>query len=170
MITSACSSLCLYQFHTIPLAKASHVSLCTVKRGASQVELVVKNLPVSAGDTRDVGSIPGSGRYPGIGNSNPHQQSCVENSRDRGAWWATVHRIAESDMTEVIQHVVKTRESRKKCKIPWQRAQTQGGTSKGANNSARGIGQVLPVSCLTSWNTVLGRIPKFQLGSLNGRP
>lgn len=58
--------------------------------------------------------------------------------------------------------MVKTRESRKKCKIPWQRAQTQGGRSKGANNSVRGVGQVLPVSCLTSWNTVLGRIPKFQ--------
>ena len=41
--------------------------------GASQVALVVKNLPVNAGDTRDVGSIPGLGRYPGIGNSNPLQ-------------------------------------------------------------------------------------------------
>ena len=66
------------------------------QEGASQVALVVKNQPVNAGDTRDVGSIPGSGRSPGIGNSNPLQYCCVENPMDRGAWWATVHRIAKS--------------------------------------------------------------------------
>ena len=62
---------------------------------------VVKNLSANAGDTRDTDLIPGSGRYPGVGNSNPLQCSCLENFIDRGAWWATVHRVLESDMTEV---------------------------------------------------------------------
>ena len=48
----------------------------------------VKNLPANSGDT-DL--IPGLGRYPGGGNGNPLQYSCLENSMDRGAWWATVH-------------------------------------------------------------------------------
>ena len=47
-------------------------------------------------DLIDVGSISGSGRSPGGGQDNPLQYSCVENPRDRGAWWATVHRIAQS--------------------------------------------------------------------------
>jgi len=45
-----------------------------------------KNLPANAGDSRDVGLIPGSGRAPGEGNGNPLQYSCLENSMDRGAW------------------------------------------------------------------------------------
>ena len=49
---------------------------------------VVKNLPASMGDVRDLGSIPGSGRSPGEGNSNPLQYSCLKNSMDRGACWA----------------------------------------------------------------------------------
>ena len=64
--------------------------------GASQVALVVKNLPASAGDLRDSGLNPGSGRYPGEGNGKPLQYSCLENPIDRGAWWATVHRITQS--------------------------------------------------------------------------
>ena len=51
---------------------------------------VVKNPPASAGDTRDVGSIPGLGRSPREGNGNLLQCSCLENPKDRGAWWATV--------------------------------------------------------------------------------
>ena len=58
--------------------------------------LVVKNLPASAGDIRDVGSIPGSGRSPGGGRDNPLQCSCLENPMDRGAWQATVHGITKS--------------------------------------------------------------------------
>ena len=54
--------------------------------GASQVVLVVKNTPVNAAGPRDVGSISGSGRSPGIGNSNPLQYSCLENSMDRRVW------------------------------------------------------------------------------------
>ena len=60
------------------------------------VALVVKNQPVSAGDTGDVGSIPGSRRSPGEGNSNPLQCSCLENPTNRGAWQATVHRVTKS--------------------------------------------------------------------------
>ena len=56
----------------------------------------VKNPPADAGDTRDVGSIPGSGRSPRDGNGNPLQCSCLENPTDRGAWWTTVHGVAES--------------------------------------------------------------------------
>ena len=67
---------------------------------ASQATLVVKNLPASAGDVRDAGSIPGSGRSPGGGNGTPLRYSCLENPRDRGAWGATVHRVTESDVTE----------------------------------------------------------------------
>ena len=62
---------------------------------------VVKNLPASAGDSRDVGLIPGSGRSLGGGNGNPLQYSCLENPVDRGTWWATIHAgHKEPDMTE----------------------------------------------------------------------
>ena len=64
--------------------------------GASQVVLAVNNLPANAGDVRDVGLIPGSGRSPGGGHGNPHQCSCLENPRDRGARKPLVHRVAES--------------------------------------------------------------------------
>ena len=64
--------------------------------GASQVALVVKNPPANAGDTKRLGSIPGSGRSPGGGHGNPFQYSCLENSRDRGALRATVHGAAKS--------------------------------------------------------------------------
>ena len=57
---------------------------------------MIKNMPANAGSTRDAGSIPGSGRSPGEGNGNTLQHSCLENSIDRGAWWATIHRVAKS--------------------------------------------------------------------------
>jgi len=57
---------------------------------------VVKNPPDSAGDIRDMGSIPGSGRSPGGRLGNPLQYSCLENPTDRGAWQATVHGVAQS--------------------------------------------------------------------------
>ena len=68
--------------------------------GASQVALVIKNLPANAGDIRDIGLIPGSGRSPGGRHSDPLQYSCMENPMDIGAWWAAVCRVAQSDMTE----------------------------------------------------------------------
>ena len=61
---------------------------------------VVKNPPASAGDIRDVGSVPRLGRSPGDGNGCPLQYSCLENPMDRGAWWATARGVAESDMAE----------------------------------------------------------------------
>ena len=63
---------------------------------ASQVVLVVKNLPSNAEDIRDVGSIPGSGTSPGGEHGNPLQYSSLKNSMDRGARWATVHAVAKS--------------------------------------------------------------------------
>ena len=56
----------------------------------------VKNPPASAGDAEGQGSVPGLGRSPGEGNGYPFQYSCLENSMDRGAWWAIVHRVAKS--------------------------------------------------------------------------
>ena len=81
----------MYMYDWVPL-------LCT---WASQEMLVVKNLSANAGDIRDSSSIPGSGRSPGGGHGNMLQYSCLENSMDRGAWWATVHGChKESDVTE----------------------------------------------------------------------
>ena len=58
--------------------------------------LVVKNLPANAGEIKDVGLIPGSGKIPGGGHGNPLQYSCLENPMDRGAWWVTVHGVTKS--------------------------------------------------------------------------
>ena len=64
--------------------------------GVSRVALVVKNLPASAGDVKDVGSVPVSGRSPGEGNGNLLQYSCLKNPTDRGAWRATVHGVTQN--------------------------------------------------------------------------
>ena len=76
-----CSRLCIY------------LELFT---WAFQVALVVENPPAIAGDAGDLGSIPGSGRSPGEGHGNPLQYSCLKDSMDRGAWWATFRRAAKS--------------------------------------------------------------------------
>ena len=66
---------------------------------------MVKNLPVSAGEVQDAGSVPGLGRSPGEGNGNLLQYSCLENTMDRGAWQAIVHSGHKKlDTTEVTQH------------------------------------------------------------------
>ena len=57
---------------------------------------MIKNLPANVGDARYAGSIPGLGRSPGVGNGNPLQYSCLENSMDSRAWWAIVHGVAKS--------------------------------------------------------------------------
>ena len=64
------------------------------KEEASQVALLVKNPPANAGDIRDVSPIHVSGRSPGGRQGNRLQCSCLENPMDRGAWWATVHRVS----------------------------------------------------------------------------
>ena len=73
---------------------------------------MVKNPPANAGDTRDTGSIPGSGRSPGAGHGNPLQYSCLENPMDRGAWWATVHGLTESDTLKATRVFVNPSSSR----------------------------------------------------------
>ena len=73
------------------LFKAEYYEIC-----ASQVVLAVKNPPANAGDARDAGLIPGSGRSPGEGHGNPLQYSCLENPMDRVAWKVTVQRAANS--------------------------------------------------------------------------
>ena len=74
--------------HTFPPPPAPVMP--TVSIGASQVELVVKNLPASAGDVRDVGSIPGSDRSGPLKKvmANLLQYYCLKTSMDRGTWWA----------------------------------------------------------------------------------
>ena len=61
-----------------------------------RVNWLVKNPPAIAGDTRDIGSNPGSRRYPGEGNGSSLQYSCLENSINRGTWWATVHGVTKN--------------------------------------------------------------------------
>ena len=62
---------------------------------------MVKKMPANVGD---LGSVPELGRSPGEENGNPLQYSCLENSMGRGAWWATVHRVAELDTSEQLIH------------------------------------------------------------------
>ena len=69
---------------------------CIINKWASHMVLVVKNLPASAADVRDVSLIPGSGRSPGGRHGNPLQCSCLENPMVRGAWQARVHSVAKS--------------------------------------------------------------------------
>ena len=68
---------------------------------ASQVALVVNNLPANAGDVRDASLIPGLKGSPERGNGYPLQYSCLENPKDRGPWRAIVHGVAESNTMEM---------------------------------------------------------------------
>ena len=81
-----------------------NIAIKDILKGASQVAPVVKNLPVNAGDTRDVGSIPGSGRSPGGGDSNPLQYSCVENPMDCSPPGSSVHGDSPGNDTGVGCH------------------------------------------------------------------
>ena len=74
--------------------KSSDIALCC--DGGLWGGIVVKNPAANAGDTRDVGLIPGSRRVPGEENGNPLQYSCLENPTDRGAWQAEVHGVAKN--------------------------------------------------------------------------
>ena len=81
--------------------------------------LELKNLPANAGDIRDAGSVPGSGRSPGGGHGNPFQYSCLENPMDRGAWQAMVHRVARSQtwLKQLSMRAYKLLESRKSVEV-----------------------------------------------------
>ena len=81
--------------------------------------LVIKNLLANAGDARDMGFIPGIGRFSGEGNGNPLQHSCLKNSMDRGTWWDAVQllfkgsqRIGQDWATE---HEIDEKNLKKKC-------------------------------------------------------
>ena len=76
--------------------KKANIYKHVCQQRASQLVPAVKNLPANAGNLRVAGSIPGSGRCPGEEHSNPLQHSYLENPMDRGAWWATVHRVTKS--------------------------------------------------------------------------
>ena len=81
----------------IAYQSARHIIIsCLFYYWASQMVLVVKNPSINAGNIRDTGSSPGSGRLPGGGHGNPFQYSGLENPTDRGAWWAAVYRVAKS--------------------------------------------------------------------------
>ena len=92
MDTCVCMAESLYYLpETLTALLISYTSI-----QASQVALVVKNLPANAGDKRDLGSIPGLGRCHGEGHDNPLQYSCLENPMHRGDWRASVHRVIKS--------------------------------------------------------------------------
>ena len=95
ILTIFCQSFSQHSILTrqIYLLPQRDISQCLETFLASQVNLVVKNPPANAGEA---GLIPGSERSPGGGNGNPLQYSCLKNPTDRGAWRATVHRIAKS--------------------------------------------------------------------------
>ena len=78
-------------------------------------DAVVKNLPANARNTKDAGSIPGSGRSPGGGNGYLLQYSCLENAMDRGAWWAAVHGVAKSQARVRHNSVTQDTHIRKLC-------------------------------------------------------
>ena len=81
---------------TCARAFCTHVAGKRITWWASQVALMVKNPPAKAGDMRDSISIPGSGKSPREGHSNPLRYSCLENPMGRGAWWAAVRRVVMS--------------------------------------------------------------------------
>ena len=86
------SSIIVSIVRNLILRNKTEVSMLLSFRGGS----AVKNLPANAGDKRDAGSIPGSGRFSGGGHGNPLQSSCLENPMDRGDWRAGDHGVAKS--------------------------------------------------------------------------
>ena len=87
---------CGTNIHTPHITHYTHTHQPFTYALAISNDPVVKKLPASAGNMRALGSIPGLGRSPEGGHGNPFHYSCLENPMDRGAWWATVHRVAES--------------------------------------------------------------------------
>ena len=95
MLSCVCERLCGFQCVCYP----EFVPFLTAKLGFPG-GTVVRNPLANAGDTRDSGLIPELRRSPGVGNGNPFQCSCQENSMEREAWQAKVHGVTESDTTE----------------------------------------------------------------------
>ena len=92
-------------FHSLSRT-VSYLKSTRVIPEASQLALMVKNLPANEGDAGDVGLIPGSRRTPGEGNGYPLQYSCLENHMDGGAWQATVPEAAELNITEQAGRII----------------------------------------------------------------
>ena len=78
------------------MLEGRRIKLFFLKGDDFSYQAVVKNPSANAGDRRDVGSVARSGRSPGVGNGNPLLYSCLENSKDRGAWQAIVYEVARS--------------------------------------------------------------------------
>ena len=95
-LVPSCSEQGLLSSCSVQASHCGGFSCCR----ASQVAQMVKKLSANAGD---LASIPGSGRSPGEGNSNPPLYYCLENAMDREAWWATVHGVTQTDMTEQLR-------------------------------------------------------------------
>ena len=104
---------------------------------------MVKNPPANA---RDAGSIPGSGRYPGEGNGNPLQYSCLENLTDRGAWWAIVHGIPNrwtwmstaasgADRTHLMERITKNTGIRRNTNLAYTDPTPQHNSHSGVHTS-----------------------------------
>ena len=83
-----------------------HLHVFFEEGSVSQVVLVVKNLPANAGDTRNMSSIPGSGRFPGVGNGNKVQFSCLKNSIDRSLAGYSPWGHTETDTTEQLSTAI----------------------------------------------------------------
>ena len=91
-----------HDWSDLVLVVVVYVCVCVCEHVKTS-SVVIKTLPANAGDFRDTGSTPGSGRSPGERNGYPLQYSCLENTMDRGAWWVIVHKVAHShpmDKTE----------------------------------------------------------------------
>ena len=113
------SGVCQHNTETLGSANQDIISLCNI--GGFPGGSAGKESICNAGDQ---GSIPGWGRFPGGGHSNPLQYSCLENPTDRGAWRATVHGVAESDTTVTLRVFPGfSKAVRRLCSIPTGRLQ-----------------------------------------------
>ena len=88
-------------FYCLFISENNRNPFSSILYSCNKYILSIKGLPwwlsgKETADEGDVGSVPGLGRSPGEGNGNPLQDSCLENSKDRGTWWATVHGVAKS--------------------------------------------------------------------------
>ena len=120
--------------------------LCPGFPGGSEVK-------VSAWNAGDPGSIPGLGRYPGEGNGNPLQQSCLENPMEGGAWWATIHGVAKSqtrlsDFTFTFNAMPYTSLVAQMIKNPPANAEDLGSVPGLGRSPGEGNGNPLQYSCL----------------------
>ena len=119
---------------------------------ARDLVLVVKNLPVNARDLRDAGLIPGSGRSPGGGHGNPLQYSCLENPMDRGAWWATVHRVAKTKQLGTHQGFSSSLAADTECVRPGlQKGPRPAGLTQGSSTGPWDSKDGRKVKCLSEW-------------------